>query len=144
MQCKVTDIFVPDFRRHLLRLLIAWRVSAGFPSPAEDYIESRIDLNKDLIHHPLSTFYVRVGGDSMQPTVSEGEILVVDKMVETKCKDVVVAIINNEFCVKRLRIEQDGKIWLDSDNENYESLAIDEFTDFEVWGKVMYSIKSLK
>lgn len=142
MQCRITDIFVPKFRRKLARPLVSSRVSAGFPSPAEDYVEARIDLNRDLIRHPLATFYVRVGGDSMLPTISSGQILVVDRMMETKCRDVIVAVIDNELCVKRLRVEKDGSVWLDSDNEAYQPISISEFSDFEVWGRVNHSIQS--
>jgi DNA polymerase V len=119
-----------------------WRVPAGFPSPAEDYVEGRIDLNRDLIKHPLSTFYVRVAGDSMMPRIHPGALLLVDKMVETKDDDVVIARINDELCVKKLRIEEGG-IWLLSENEIYPPIQITEEMDFEVWGRVMYTIQQL-
>ena len=144
MQCKVTDIFVPKFYTQLSRPLVACRVSAGFPSPAEDYIEGRIDLNKDFIQHPLSTFYVRVIGDSMEPLICEGELLVVDKMCETKDKDIVVAGIGNDLCVKRLRILDDGSVWLYSENINYAPIEVRMEMDFEIWGKVLHSIQSFK
>jgi DNA polymerase V len=117
------------------------RVSAGFPSPAEDYVEGRIDLNRDLIKHPLSTFYIRVAGDSMMPLIYPGALLLVDRMVETKDDDVVVARINDELCVKKIRIEDTGAIWLRAENERYLPIQITEEMDFEVWGRVMYSIQ---
>lgn len=144
MQCKVADIFVPKFYTQLLRPLIACRVSAGFPSPAEDYIEGRIDLNQDFIQHPLSTFYVRVIGDSMEPLICEGELLVVDKMCETKDRDIVVAGLGNDLCVKRLRILDDGSVWLYSENINYQPIRVTMEMDFEIWGKVLHSIQSFK
>jgi DNA polymerase V len=118
------------------------RVSAGFPSPAEDYVEGRIDLNRDLIKHPLSTFYIRVAGDSMTPRIQPGALLLVDRMVETKDDDVVIARINDDLCVKKLRIE-DGCIWLLAENEMYSPIQITEEMDFEVWGRVMYTIQQL-
>jgi DNA polymerase V len=120
--------------------LVACRVPAGFPSPGQDEIAGRIDLNRDLVKHPLATFYVRVEGDSMEPKIHDGELLVVDRMEETKDGDVVVARIGCEFMVKRLHTEADGGIWLLSENEKYAPIEITEGMDFEVWGKVTYSI----
>lgn len=142
MQCSVWGIFSPDFSRKLQRPLIASRVAAGFPSPAENYIEGRIDLNKDLIKHPFTTFYIRVIGDSMENLIRSGELLIVDRMPETKDKDIVVARIGNDLCVKRLRILEDGSVWLFSENPNYSPIPVGIEDDFEVWGKVLHSIQS--
>jgi DNA polymerase V len=141
MDESVSGIYLPERKTRWSRPLVMWRVSAGFPSPAEDYVEGRIDLNRDLIKHPLSTFYIRVAGDSMMPLIHPGALLLVDRMVETKDDDVVIARINDELCVKRLRIEDDGGIWLLAENEDYPSIRITEEMDFEVWGRVMYSIQ---
>lgn len=122
MQCKVTEIIVPNYYCHLSRPLLSSRVSAEFPSPAEDYIEGRIDLNKDLIPHPFTTFYIRVMGDSMESLICSGELLIVDRMPETKDKDIVVARIGNDLCGKRLRILDDGFVWLLSENPNYKPI----------------------
>src|SRR4051812_13134275 len=86
--------------------------SRRLPFPAQDEIAGRIDLNRDLVKHPLATFYVRVEGDSMEPRIHSGELLVVDRMVETKDGDIVVARLGQEFTVKRLHTEEDGSIWL--------------------------------
>ena len=142
MQCSVWEIFAPNLSRKLSRPIVASRVSAGFPSPAEDYIEGRIDLNRDLIHHPFTTFYVRVLGDSMESLICSGELLVVDRMPETKDKDIVVARLGNELCVKRLRILDDGAVLLVSENANYKPIEINLETDFEIWGKVLHSIQT--
>ena len=142
MDGSVAGVYLPDRKTRWSRPLIMCRVSAGFPSPAEDYVEGRIDLNRDLIKHPLSTFYIRVAGDSMSPRIEPGELLIVDRMVETKDDDVVVARINDDLCVKKLRIE-DGCIWLLSENEEYPPIQITEEMDFEVWGRVMYTIQQL-
>ena len=140
MEDSVAGVYLPERKTRWSRPLIMCRVSAGFPSPAEDYVEGRIDLNRDLIKHPLSTFYIRVAGDSMTPLIEPGALLLVDRMVETKDEDVVIARINDELCVKKIRIEESGAIWLFSENEAYPPIRITEEMDFEVWGRVMYSI----
>jgi DNA polymerase V len=137
---EVVGIYLPGRGMRLSRPLVEWRVPAGFPSPAQDEIAARIDLNRDLVKHPLATFYVRVEGDSMEPRIHSGELLVVDRMMETKDGDVVVARLGQEFTVKRLRIEEDGRIWLVSENPSYDPIQVTEGMDFEVWGRVMYSI----
>jgi len=142
MFCTAFDIYVPKRARKLARPLILTRVPAGFPSPAEDYIEGRIDLNRDLIHHPLATFYIRVIGDSMEPLIQSGALIVVDRMLETKDGDIVIARIGAELCVKRLRIEDNGAVWLHSENDNYRPIAISEDLEFEVWGRVRHAIHS--
>ena len=142
MQCSVEEIIVPDFSREMSRPLISWRVSAGFPSPAEDYIEGRIDLNRDLINNALSTFYIRVTGDSMEPEIQAGALLIVDRMAETSDGDIVVARLADELCVKQLRFEKNGAIWLVSCNRLYDPFPICEEDGFEVWGKVLHAIHS--
>lgn len=143
MRCRVQDVYAPLRARKLARPLLLWRVPAGFPSPAEDYIEGRIDLNRELIRHPLATFYVRVTGDSMEPLIQAGAILIVDRMLETKDDDIVIARLGDELCVKRLKITDDGAILLFSDNPIYKPIVIDEASNFEVWGKVQYAIHSV-
>jgi DNA polymerase V len=142
MRNNVMEIVVPDFSRRLARPFFASRVAAGFPSPADDYVESRIDLNRDLILHPLATFYARVTGDSMETLIKSGELLVVDRMAETKDRDIVFARLNDDFCIKRLRVLDDGAVWLYSENTNYEPIEVTAESDFEVWGKVLHSIQS--
>ena len=143
MQCIVSEIFVLKYNARVLsRPIVLSRVSAGFSSPAEDYIEGRIDLNKDLIRHPFTTFYVRVIGDSMEPVICAGELLIVDRMPETNDKDIVIARIGNDLCVKRLRVTDDGAVCLHSENPNYQPIPICIEDDFEIWGKVLHSIQT--
>ena len=142
MLCTAFNIFAAKRARRLARPLILNRVPAGFPSPADDYIEGRIDLNRDLISHPLATFYIRVIGDSMEPLIQSGALIVVDRMLETKDGDIVIARIGAELCVKRLRIEEDGAVWLFSENKDYRPISIGEDIEFEVWGKVRHAIHS--
>lgn len=137
---EVVGIYLAARGVRLSRPLMAFSVPAGFPSPAQDEIAGRIDLNRDLVKHPLATYYVRVEGDSMEPLIHAGELLVVDRMVETKDGDVVVARLGEEFVVKRLHTQEDGSIRLVPDNPAYEPFRVTEGMDFEVWGRVMYSI----
>ena len=141
MDDSVAGIYRPNRKTRLSRPLVMFRVPAGFPSPAEDYIEGGIDLNRDLIRHPFYTFYIRVDGDSMEPRIQAGALLVVDRMAETKDDDIVVARVGGDFFVKRLHLEG-GRILLLSDNEAYPPIEITEGMDFEVWGRVMHSIQS--
>jgi DNA polymerase V len=117
------------------------RVAAGFPSPADDFLEGRIDLNKELIHHPLSSCYVRVEGYSMiDEGILPGSLLVVDRSIDAKNGDIVIARVGAEMCVKQLEIKPKGKVRLLSKNPAYPPIEITPETDFEVWGRVMYSI----
>ena|SRR3712207_2174175 len=141
MDGSVDGIYFPSNATRLSRPLILWRVPAGFPSPAEDYVEGRIDLNRDLIKHPLATFYIRVSGDSMEPVIHAGALLVVDRMAEANDDDIVVARIADELCVKKLHTGRAGRILLLSENPQYSPIEITEGVDFEVWGRVMYSIQ---
>lgn len=139
---SVAAVFRPMLSTRLSRPLIAWRVCAGFPSPAEDYVEGRIDLNRDLIRHPIATFYIRVAGDSMTGAgIDAGDLLVVDRAAETCDGHVIVARIDNELCVKRLSIGKDGRVLLLSANESFAPIEIKDYMDFEVWGRVLWSIK---
>ncbi len=120
--------------------LILSRVAAGFPSPAEDYIESSIDLNRELIRHPFATFYVRASGDSMiDAGIRPNATLIVDRAIETKSGDIVIARIGDEMCVKELFIDDAGKVLLIPKNANYKPIEILENMDFEIWGKVIVS-----
>lgn len=117
-------------------------VRAGFPSPAQDYMEGTIDLNRDLVPHPDCTFYARVSGDSMiDAGLSDGDILVVDKSLEPRNGDIAVCIVGGEFTVKTLEIAPDH-IVLHPANEVYPPLKITESDGFEVWGVVTFVIKS--
>ena len=130
-----------DFGNNLLIPLAISYVSAGFPSPADDYIESSIDLNKELIRHPFATFYVRASGDSMiDAGIRPNATLIVDRAIETKPGDIVIARIGDEMCVKELFIDDDGRVLLIPKNDNYKPIIIDENMDFEIWGKVVCSI----
>lgn len=115
-------------------------VAAGFPSPAEDYIEYRLDLNELLIDHPASTFFVKVQGQSMQEAnIHSGDILIVDRSIEAKDGKIVIAVVGGEFTVKRLRIQGNRTILL-PENPAYPTLEIRAGMELEIWGVVTYVI----
>lgn len=115
-------------------------VQAGFPSPADDYIEKYLDLNELMVQHPAATFFVRVEGESMRDAgIHSGDILVVDRSVEAAHGKIVVAVVNGELTVKRFILDRSGA-YLSPENPAFPKLKIDEETDFRVWGVVMYVI----
>ena len=118
--------------------LILARTQAGFPSPADDYIEERIDLNKKLILHPEATYLVRVMGDSMiGDRIHDGDYLIVDRAIEPNHNDIILAVLNSEFTVKRL-VKTTNRWYLVAGNPKYPPFEITPEMDFEVWGKVTY------
>ena len=130
-------------REHGETLLFSGPVCAGFPSPASDYIEERLDLNQRLVKHPAATFFVRAGGDSMQGAgIFDGDILVVDRSLKPSDMCVVIAALDGDFTVKRLRISG-GKPLLVPENPKYRPIEIDEDSDFRIWGVVTYVIHGL-
>lgn len=120
--------------------LFSAAVPAGFPSPADDYLENNLDLNKYLIQHPSSTFYIKVTGQSMiDANIHCGDILIIDRAIKIQNNDVALVIFNGNFTVKRLRIVGE-KILLIAENPKYKPIEISKEMDFEVWGKVIWSI----
>lgn len=118
-------------------------VPAGFPSPADDYVERPLDLHELLVEHPAATFFVRVEGDSMQGVgMYSGDILVVDRALTAHHGKIVVALFNGEFTVKRLKVAG-KKIYLTPENPRYQAIEIPEGSDFQVWGVVTYVIHRL-
>ena len=123
--------------------LYSGRVQAGFPSPTDDHIEGRLDLNTHLIQHPETTFYARVTGDSMiNAGIAEHDLLVVDRSLEAKHGKIVIAVINGEMTVKRLHITPEGH-FLKAENPRYPLIPINQEDDVRVWGVVIHVIKSL-
>lgn len=118
-------------------------VRAGFPSPAQNCMEVSIDLNKELVRHPATTFYARVVGDSMQDAgITDGDLIVIDRSLEPREGDIVVAYIDGEFTLKRITIDAVHHcLWLLPENEKYQPIKVTEDNDFTVWGVVTYNIK---
>lgn len=136
------EVFYPNLtpENHQLLPIFYENISAGFPSPAEDYIENRLDLNELIIKHPASTFFVRVQGSSMSGAgISSGDILVVDRSLEASNGKIIVAIVNGEFTVKRLVLGPES-VRLVPANSTYPVININLDSDFQVWGVVTYVI----
>lgn len=138
---KQISIHNIDLSSHLPLQFADEGIKAGFPSPAQDYLEQAIDLNKELIRHPASTFYGRVVGNSMRDEgIEEGDILIIDKSLELIDDDLAVCFIDGEFTVKRVRLESDAA-WLVPSNSEYPLIKVTKDNDFMVWGIVTYTIK---
>ena len=118
-------------------------VSAGFPSPAEDHLESRLDLNQHLIRNPSSTFFVRAAGESMMEAgIYDQDLLVVDRSIEKRNHRVVIATLNGEFTVKRLVQDEEG-IFLVAENPEFDNIPIRVDSDFSIWGVVTHIIREV-
>lgn len=119
-------------------------ISAGFPSPAEDFSEVGIDLNKELIENSFSTFFGRVKGQSMQDMgIDDGDIMIIDKSLEPKDGKIAVCFVDGEFTVKQIKIEKEA-CYLIPANPNYKPIKVTEENDFLIWGIVTYVIKKFK
>ena len=122
-------------------------VQAGFPSPAQDYVDRSLDFNKELIDHPSATFYAKVVGLSMiEAGISEGDIVVIDRAVDPRQDDIVVAYLNGEFTMKYIDFSErkKGVIWLRPGNPDFPAIKVERVEDFRVWGVVIKVIKSFR
>lgn len=116
-------------------------VSAGFPSPADDYIETKLDLNTLLVKNPAATFYVKVSGDSMKGAgIFHGDTLVVDRSREAVDGSIVVAVVDGELTVKKLKLVK-GKPYLVPENPDYKDIELKEYSEMQIWGVVSGSVK---
>ena len=135
-------------------------IRAGFPSPAQDYMTESIDLNRELVRHPATTFYARAVGDSMKDCgiddgdllvidksmkdcgIDDGDLLVIDKAIDPQEGDIVVAYIDGEFTLKRVKFDPHaGCLWLMPANKDYPPIKVTEENNFIVWGVLTYNIK---
>lgn len=120
-------------------------IKAGFPSPVQDYLTDSIDLNRDIIKNKESTFYARVSGDSMKDAgISDGDIAVVDKALEAKDGDFVVAFIDGDFTIKQFKIDKSGEYgWLIPYNSDYYPIKVTTDNNFLIWGVITFTIKKM-
>jgi DNA polymerase V len=133
----------PDFESELKIPFFDQGVSAGFPSPALDFMETSIDLNKALSENPLATFYIKVEGNSMvNAGINDKDVLVVDRSIEAQNNKVAICFIDGEFTVKRIKLKKDG-LWLMPENPEYSPIKITEENQFVIWGMVTYVIKKI-
>lgn len=123
--------------------MMAWSAAAGFPSPAEDYIDRPLDFNELLIKHPAATFAIRIAGDSMTGAgIFPGDIAVVDRARAPANGSVVLALLDGAFTVKRYRVK-DGAVWLQAENPAFPDMPIGGRQALEVWGVITHSIRML-
>jgi len=135
-----TDVHTANTARKSAVPLFVSPVSAGFLSPAEDFVDLSLDLNTYIVKHPAATFYVRVKGASMKGAgINEGDLLVVDRALEPRDNSIVIGVINGEFTVKRIRKIQD-ELFLVPENPDFKPIKITGDHDFQVWGVVPYVI----
>ena len=140
---NVDAVYAPDLSTRYKLPVFLGRLPAGFPSPADDYLEGKLDLNRHLIKHPAATFFVRVTGDSMIGAgIHSGDLLVVDRSLEPSDKNVVVAVLDGELTVKRL-FKQHGVLRLLPENLNYQPIEITPQQTIEIWGVVTNVIHAL-
>ena len=124
--------------------LIENGISAGFPSPADDFKEIRISLDEELIKNKEATFYARVSGDSMQDAgLSDGDLIVIDRDINIENNKICVCYLDGEFTVKRI-IKRGRKLYLKPENKNYEEIEIKKDSELIVWGIITFVIKSVK
>ncbi|WP_138481617.1 LexA family protein [Dyadobacter bucti] len=134
------DVFACPQQRPIILPLIPG-ISAGFPSPAADFIDLNIDLSKEIVKNPSSTFFGRVKGDSMHGAgIDDGDIMVVDKSLSCKEGDIAVCFVDGEFTVKRIRFEKDA-CWLIAENDKYPPIRVTDDNEMVIWGIVISVIK---
>ncbi len=133
----IKSVFGIKRENRVLFPLFGTKVHAGFPSPAQDYIEDYLDLNDYLISHPAATFFIRVEGYSMiNAGIYPNDILIVDRSMEAVNNKIIIAILEGELTVKRLKIDKHGVYYLMPENSDFQSIRIQPYMDFSVWGVV--------
>jgi DNA polymerase V len=142
MKKQNITFFIPDSENNQ-ELPFVGDIKAGFPSPAADFEDDKISLDKVLVKNQLSTFYAKASGNSMTGAgIDNGDIMVIDRSLEPTENRIAVCCIDGEFTVKRIKIEKDG-LYLIPENSAFEPIKITEDNQFVVWGIVTYVIKSV-
>ncbi len=139
---SLNKLFRADVKSVLNLTLVDSGISAGFPSPAEDFMDLSIDLNKELIKNPSTTFYGRVSGDSMQDLgINDGDLVVIDKSLPPSDGKIAVCFIDGEFTMKTIKTGKNC-CWLIPANKHYNPIKVTNDNDFLIWGIVIHVIKS--
>lgn len=139
---KTMDFFSASTETVMALPFVDAGISAGFPSPADDFMEFSIDLNRELIKNPTSTFYGRVKGNSMKDMgIHHGDLLIIDKSLPPDNDKLAVCYIDGEFTLKRIRLDKDC-LWLVPANDDYQPIKVTAENDFMVWGIVLHVVKS--
>ena len=142
-QSNTLTFFTPDKTDRLGALFYDTGISAGFPSPAEDFKEQRLSLDKELIKNKEATFFARVSGQSMIGAgLDDTDLLVIDRSLEPANNKIAVCFLDGEFTVKRLKVDKDN-VWLQPENPNYPIIKITSENDFIIWGIVTNVIKKV-
>ena len=142
-QTTTLEIYSADTSTNIALPFVESGISAGFPSPADDFLDASIDLNREFVKNPSTTFYGRVKGDSMiNAGLNNGDLLIIDKSLEPIDNKIAVCFIDGEFTVKRIKIEKDI-VWLVAENEKYQPIKVTSDNDFLIWGIVTTVIKNV-
>ena len=140
---KILNFFVPKTDNGIGQWLAEEGISAGFPSPADDFKETRISLDRELVKNKEATFYARVDGDSMIGAgLEDGDLLVIDRSLSPENGKIAVCLIDRDFTVKRIKKEK-NKLFLVPENKKYKKLEIKEENELIIWGIVEYVIKKV-
>ena len=146
MSIKPTNtltFFTPENLNTLGAVYFDTGISAGFPSPAEDFKQERLSLDNELIKNKEATFFARVSGQSMiDAGLNDNDLLVIDRSLSPVHNKIAVCFLDGEFTVKRLKVEKD-EVWLQPENKNYQPIKITEENDFVIWGIVTNVIKKV-
>ena len=142
-QKKILNFFTPKKENGIGQWLAEEGISAGFPSPADDFKETRISLDKELVKNKEATFYARVSGDSMiEAGLDDGDLLVIDRSKNPENGKIAICLVDGDFTVKRIKKEKD-KLYLMPENKKYNSIEIKEENELIIWGIVEYVIKKV-
>ncbi len=137
----ILEFFIPDYATEATLPFVEAGLRAGFPSPADDFIELSIDINKEYIKNRDTTFFAKVKGDSMKDAgIFDGDLLIIDKSLEPQDNKIAVCQIDGAFTVKRIKIEK-NIVWLIAENEAYQPIKVTPENDLMIWGIVTASIK---
>ena len=140
---QVLEFFSPKISNSSGAIFIDTGISAGFPSPADDFKETRISLDKVAVKNEAATFYARVAGQSMIGAgLDDGDLLVIDRSLEPQDGKIAVCLIDGDFTVKRLKVEKDC-IWLMAENKRYKPILVTEENELMIWGIVTHVLKAL-
>ena len=140
---KTLNFFVPKADNGIGQWLAEEGISAGFPSPADDFKETRISLDRELVKNREATFYARVSGDSMIGAgLEDGDLLVIDRSLNPEDGKIAVCLVDGEFTVKRIKKEK-NKLYLKPENKKYKPIELKEENELIIWGIVEYVIKKV-
>ena len=143
MEIQKLTFFHPDQNQQKSLHLAQEKISAGFPSPADDFKELRISIDQEVVRNEEATFYARVSGESMQGAgLDDGDLLVIDRSIEPKNGKIAVCYIDGEFTVKRLKVVDDG-VFLIPENPKYQPIKVTEENELIIWGIVTYVVKKV-